>query len=368
MDSDSAVADTLNVVAKPYHPIPWEHVSLERQQQWKDCDALLQSALANATPTYAELAAFTHMQPAVAVRPAICNFVEKRGIHSYTIAQETAALSALPELPAWLEHIPLYDVARRVWQALTGRDAPARDFALSIAYLPWLRLPPIDASTALLHHQPRIGAPRAYVAAQAFLLVLTAHPFPDGNGRVSRLIFNGYLRGSATKGYLPLADILRSGKGAWEELLAQAAVDGDYATVENYLLTALDSYAQFVLGEVRNQIQTDPLAAALAQRNDQFHTENALHRFPHVISLDALCRSGSSERNWELLWSLTAIATDLAHVADVLYAACGIVHLSAAEPTPVPLLMVVAAQPADLLLRARELKPAMPGMLHCVLP
>lgn len=353
----SASEDERPIYARPYHPLPWEQLPLELQRQWQHCDAQLQAVMSHPTPSHCDLARFTALIKGIPVRPSIRKFVAQRGNGSYTVAQETAALRALPSLSEQLRCAPLHEVARDVLKTLTGVDETLCDFALSITYLPWLRLPPPKPDAALYQFRPASTTPPVYTAIQAFVALLSAHPFRDANGRVARLVFNGYLRTDSSQAYLPLADILRSGKGSWEELLAVAAVDGNFHLAETYLLNILCRYAQFILNTEPFPFEQVDHATLVAQRSLGIHGENALHALPRVIPLNTFLKDNIDKHNRELVRSLSAIAAELRPIAAVKYMVCSLEDLISRRPVPAPLLVVVSvSQPSYLLLRARALK------------
>jgi hypothetical protein len=88
--------------------------------------------------------------------------------------------------------------------------------------------------------RPLVHLSPTFAAAAAMIAITSLHPFLDGNGRVSRVVFNGLLASTGTSGsYLPLFEIGLVSNGGW--LLAlRRAQRGDWERLMRYLTAAVD--------------------------------------------------------------------------------------------------------------------------------
>lgn len=327
------------------------------------CQEALEQALKHPMPTYRMLANFTGPMTAhPVVRPEIVAFVRNRSRSSYSSIQERAALDAW--ISSWTQGTlskKVDQLAKEVFKLLMGKLEVARTNTLSIVYHPWLRLPPIKGEDPLSWYCPDENEPWFFRALQAFLVLITAHPFSDGNGRVARIVFNAYLRHGCGEGYLPVADILRATEGRYEELLALAAVDGQYEELLVYLRGLFASYADFILRGALISNEVDQFRAAVelsavsSERSPQVFNP---HAFPYVISYQWLLESAHEPRNRLVLDALTGIVNDLYQVAEIKYAVCSLKHLQfwPEEGLP-PLLLVVRTSDVNgLLIKSRAIK------------
>ncbi|HEY0312314.1 MAG TPA: Fic family protein [Allosphingosinicella sp.] len=76
----------------------------------------------------------------------------------------------------------------------------------------------------------------AFAAAAAMTVAAAIHPFMNGNGRMSRILFNQMLQESGlTRSYLPLYEIGLVTGGAWLLALRRAQQQGDWEHMMRYL-------------------------------------------------------------------------------------------------------------------------------------
>jgi hypothetical protein len=94
----------------------------------------------------------------------------------------------------------------------------------------------LRCSIAETRHHPALV--RATIAAT---LLLNAHPFLDGNGRLSRLLFNFVLRQAGMQEwvYIPLYEIARRSNGGYEIALRRAEIFGNWQPLLSYYDAAL---------------------------------------------------------------------------------------------------------------------------------
>jgi hypothetical protein len=98
----------------------------------------------------------------------------------------------------------------------------------------------------LLHH----GASPLLTAIVAIVMLSAIHPFADGNGRVSRVVFHSILHDSTTnpKLYFPFKQIYRMSDCGFEIRLRLAFLNADWQSVTHYLCYAI----QFILTAPQN--------------------------------------------------------------------------------------------------------------------
>lgn len=80
--------------------------------------------------------------------------------------------------------------------------------------------------------------PSTMTAVSAMAVFLNIHPFPDGNGRSARALFNAALEfGAGTEdGYLPLCAILAASQAGFEIRLRDAETNGNWLPLIDYFL------------------------------------------------------------------------------------------------------------------------------------
>jgi hypothetical protein len=88
--------------------------------------------------------------------------------------------------------------------------------------------------------RPRSASPIVH-GAQLMVGVLNAHAFSDGNGRLSRVLFNHVLRqaGAPNGGYLPIYSAMLRSQGGFELALREAEIMGRWDALARYLAEAL---------------------------------------------------------------------------------------------------------------------------------
>lgn len=81
------------------------------------------------------------------------------------------------------------------------------------------------------------GLHRSMVA----LVAITAlHPFDDGNGRVSRVLFNALLDGVSSKNYIPIKEIQYASRGGYIIKLRQAWIQKNWNPMAEFLCTSIE--------------------------------------------------------------------------------------------------------------------------------
>lgn len=80
----------------------------------------------------------------------------------------------------------------------------------------------------------------SFTAAASMAAICNIHPFSDANGRVSRLIFNGFLRRAGYQFYVPLHEIGRISRGGFLIALRLAQYRQDWLALGRFLLNAVE--------------------------------------------------------------------------------------------------------------------------------
>lgn len=87
--------------------------------------------------------------------------------------------------------------------------------------------------------------PPTMTAVSAMAVLLNIHPFPDGNGRSARALFNATLEfgGVGEGGYLPLSAILAASRAGYEIRLRDAETNGNWLPLIDYFLVIYGTLA-----------------------------------------------------------------------------------------------------------------------------
>jgi hypothetical protein len=111
----------------------------------------------------------------------------------------------------------------------------------------FIELPGIEALGAQLDALGKLLAgssagSRFVRACVAYVGLLNAHPFEDGNGRVARVVFNLELRrlGMPNDAYVPLYAAMCQSRGGYEIRLRQAELHGEWDPLVRYLCRVVE--------------------------------------------------------------------------------------------------------------------------------
>lgn len=238
------------IISKLYIPTPWEERSDQLKNSLLECQFGLEKISKGANPTYNQLSLFSaSLDQEFLIRKEIREWTEQRSRVSYSIHQESASLNLFHETYSTASTArwkSLQELAKAVYKSSMGVEPPQRTQNLSIIYLPWLKFPEVGESDPINWYFPMEHEPWIYKAIQTFLVVITAHPFTDGNGRVGRMIFNLFASPHVSNKYVPISEIFRSTQGGFEERLARAAIDGDYEDLFIYISHVFLEYSRYV--------------------------------------------------------------------------------------------------------------------------
>lgn len=98
----------------------------------------------------------------------------------------------------------------------------------------------------LANHLQDWPAPSAIRGACAMAAILNAHPFPDGNGRTSRVMFNSFCLGPGFPGYLPFFEVAAASLGGFEIRLRILEVRGDWEPLLTYVCDVVEFYLETI--------------------------------------------------------------------------------------------------------------------------
>lgn len=359
--------------ARLYQPPRWDALPPATRERLARLDGALARCLPLADTSYDALRHFGFApKPAIAVRPAIRAAVLARGEQTHAMTSERAVVARFAALGDGCADacamVSLYALARRVRGALFGSEETLRRCDLTITFLPWLRLAPPAPWDPVQRRLEDLATGHALLdALNAYLVLLTAHPFTDGNGRTARIVFNLVLRRHIPDAhYLPLTELCRHGAGDIEELLARANVDGDYLPVLDYLADLLCAYCAFRLRAPSDPACADPLAEiqtlldsgiASAEPGRRFDL-NKIAPFPVSIGeLLAFCTNGAECRaDSGFVRAIAAFAHALSAFGAVRFALTTLDCLCGRQPERSITFFVHAHRKEDLLLRFREMR------------
>lgn len=90
------------------------------------------------------------------------------------------------------------------------------------------------------HIQANIDVSRAFTATVAMTALCNVHPFGDGNGRVSRIVFNALLRAPGNEGpYIPLHELGRVSRAGFLIAMRLAQYRNEWRTLADFLSEAI---------------------------------------------------------------------------------------------------------------------------------
>lgn len=107
------------------------------------------------------------------------------------------------------------------------------------------------AQQRLVHVMQILSSPpyrsSLFLAIIVMTCVTNAHPFIDGNGRTSRMLFNMVLRrgGMAADCYIPLYEFIAQSRGGFQLRVRQAEIRGEWDPLCDYICEVLLAMASF---------------------------------------------------------------------------------------------------------------------------
>ena len=240
----------MRIKAKLYVPKKWMDLDQPLRKRFQDVENLLRTALRANQPTYEQLAHFAY-KPAVKmnIRKSVADAVARRSRVSYTMTQETSCFQKAVAESLVRGEDSIYSAASAVRSLLFRDPEPLRTFNMTITYHDWMSIvPPVATDPVFASVSAQESKSPLFGALNIYLILLTSHPFSDGNGRTSRLMFNIHLAKAFpfVTHYVPMNELTRATLGVYEEYIGNACKDGNFRQLIWMLLSLLESYAQFV--------------------------------------------------------------------------------------------------------------------------
>ena len=355
----------------PYRSLCWADLEVSMQARFHEVDVLLQTALKKEQPTYAQIADFAFQSiDATLVRPSIAQIVTNSPKQCYSMLQEKACMDKFIGKPGFPPKLTIYDAASAIRSVFFQREEPLRKINVHMVYVPWLKIaPPKRKSLLFSQFPPRAIGPSLFNAINIYLIILTSHPFTDGNGRVSRVLFNLHLaRAYGGAHFVPLAELTATTCGLYEEYFASANETGNYNKLLDHLLELLETYARFLDHPVeKNEIGDLELAQDLASKVCSIQQDgiDINRKPPYPISMRSMLKDHSLEElNIRFINSLIEIAQTLAHYGELAYAITSLSQLTcnSARDCGSVAFFIRVNNKESLILRARELREKYSGI------
>ena len=362
----------MRIKAKLYVPKRWIDLDSPLRKRFNEVESLLRTTLRTSQPSYAQLADFIY-KPTVKlkIRKSVAQAVEKRSRFSYTMTHEIACFKRALDDNLACEEDSIYAAALAVRSLLFRDTEPLRTFPMTIVYHDWMSIaPPLatDAIFASLSSQTCESA--LFGALNIYLILLTSHPFSDGNGRTSRLMFNIYLAKAFpfAPHYVPLNELTRATFGMYEEYIGNACRDGNFRQLIWMLLGLLQSYAEFLsvgtvgapqcaVSRVLEWVKARQQGSAPAGINDSA---------PYLVSVSEISvRADDGRINRVFLCHANQIAKRLSEYGTIEYALTGLADLAEgiSPKTQAIAFFITADRKEDLKLHFRELRAKYSGIL-----
>jgi hypothetical protein len=326
----------MKVISKNYHPQSWAQLDHTVQERFRHVELLLRNALRGQQPTYDELENFIYKPSAkIKVRQAVAIAVEKRTQHSYSMTHEIACFQkALREGTYWTGQT-LYESASAVRTHLFGKIEPLRKFNMTISYhSEWMSISPPAPGDLIFSTLDNFRAePALFGAINIYLILLTSHPYSDGNGRTSRLMFNLHLAAafSFDTHYIPLAELTRATAGVYEEFIANACLHGNFRQLIWLMLALLEAYVQHLASpsKVRSTSDFERIVRLVTSNLDDKAARGINEMPPFPLSVQGLAHLESgNEINREFLDAALGIANELLPYGVIEFAVTGLADIS----------------------------------------
>lgn len=364
--SDLTGAADVKINVRIYQPRTWAELDLAVQKRFRQVEEQLRVALNCKQPTYDELATFVYKPSTnIKVRQTVADAVRKRTKRSYSMTHEIACFRKAVRESTYRTGRTLYESAAAVRKHLFGHVEPLRTFNMTISYhSKWMSIvPPAIGDPIFLDLDRFRQGPALFGALNIYLILLTSHPYSDGNGRTSRLMFNLHLAEALAMDahYIPISELTRASAGVYEECIASACLHGNFRQLIWLMLALLEAYAQHLERPSAHEISND-LARVLSLATTDTSEKggcgiNEMPPFP--ISVQCFSRpEPGSEINQDFLDATLSIAGELSAYGSIQFAMTGLADLSPAvyPRTGAIVFFIDAIRKEDLLLRFRELR------------
>ncbi|ATQ77484.1 hypothetical protein CR152_25500 [Massilia violaceinigra] len=240
----------MKIPGKLYFPPKWESLDPSLRVLFQEVQDMLYGAFSYTQPNYEQLSHFVSSPiEKIVVRSSIAEVVQRRAKRSLSMSQEIACFRRSARENVVSPDDTVYEAGLKVRYFLFGKFEHLRMIDLTIAWHDWMLIPrpaggdPVFNKISTFHDEPDL-----YSALNIYLILLTSHPYTDGNGRTARLLFNLYFNKAQAEAqhYIPLAELTLATAGQYEEYIGTACEIGDFLPLISFLLNLLKSYANFL--------------------------------------------------------------------------------------------------------------------------
>lgn len=330
----------MKIPGKLYVPPKWKSLDPRMRERFQNVQDLLCGALNQEQPTYEQLSNFAFRpREEIIVRSSIADMVRCRARRSLSMTQEIVCFRKIVREGIVSSGDSLYEAGAKIRYLFFGKHEPLRTFNMAIAWHDWMVIcPPMPHDPVFFSLSSFDDGPAIYNALNLYLILLTSHPYSDGNGRAARLIFNYFLAVECARPlhYIPLAELTIATLGAYEEYLGGACQYGDFTKLIAFLLDLLESYTEFL--RLRNVAGSDSElteALALVKRLRGGTLRSGINNFPpYLISISNVIEQKEKiSVNHMFLKCLLEIAQTLSDYCSIDFALTSLADL-VDDPSP----------------------------------
>ncbi|MDM5181926.1 hypothetical protein PO883_32650 [Massilia sp. DJPM01] len=362
----------MKIPGKLYVPPKWKSLDPRIRKRFQQVQNLLCGALNQQQPTYEQLSHFAFSpRKEVIVRSSIADMVRCRARRSLSMTQEIACFQKIMREGIVSPSDSLYEAGAKIRYLFFGKHEPLRTFNMAIAWHDWMVIsPPMPEDPVFSSLSSCNDGPAIYNELNLYLILLTSHPYTDGNGRAARLIFNFSLTAVCAEPlhYIPLAELTIATSGAYEECLGAACQYGDFRKLIALLLDLLESYFEFL--KIRNLEESDSDLARvldLVKRVRGGTLRSGINNFPpYLISVSNImeCKEKVSVNDGFLKY-LLQIAQALSDYCSIDFALTSLADLTddASPKIGAISFFVKAHRKEELLLHFRQLRAKFRGSI-----
>lgn len=354
----------MRIPGQLYFPIKWENVDQQLRMRFQIVQDLLSDTLQCAQPSYNQISKFAFSSTEeIVVRHAIAEVVKGRAKQSLWMTQEIAGFKKAARENLLPKSYTVYDAGLLVRRLFFEKNEPMRTTDLAIAWHTWMLISPPRQNDPVFARLSNFHAePVLYSAVNIYLILLTAHPYMDGNGRTARIVFNLYLNrlGPTSQHYIPLADLTIATAGVYEECLGRACQHGDFGQMIAFLLSLLESYATLIksLDAERPTSEVAEVLELIKQREAGTLGPGINNYPPYLLSISNLAQSSNEHAiNREFIERLVGISQKLSEYGAIDFAITGLADIvDGLGPKSATISFFVKAyRKEELLLHFREL-------------
>ncbi|NYE64238.1 hypothetical protein FHW58_005476 [Duganella sp. 1224] len=252
--------ERINYICRPANFLGFENIPRSVHESCERIAVRLRSKLYPA-PSYGRMAELNiKVSGSIRVRKSIQELVDERKGFNFNNAESIHLEQCCSEFRR-ISESSIYAMAEVARLIAFKASEPPRDFNLTIRFLRELIIPPpLKTSDLYKPTQEFFKGNAVAYAIKTYLILLSEHPYRDGNGRVARLVFNAILKTSLNPllSYIPLSDLTLLTFGAYEESLAKATKTGNYNEIFELIVSLISQYLSFLEGEISEAEYSEP--------------------------------------------------------------------------------------------------------------